>query len=78
MKQRKEEMMMKEEQIEEILKNTVTDDQKEFEQQIRRGIRNNIYRRAVIAVIAVLVMIGIVRFGVHAVRDVERGLSRVL
>ena len=69
MKQQKEEMMMKEEQIEEILKNTVTDDQKEFEQQIRRGIRNNIYRRAVIAVIAVLVMIGIVRFGVHAVKE---------
>ena len=60
---------MKEERIEQLFTETEAASHDRLEEQIRKGIRNNIYRRAVLVVTAALALIGIILFGVHAVRE---------
>ena len=60
---------MKEERIEQLFTETEADSHDRLEEQIRKGIRNNIYRRAMLVVTAALAVIGITLFGIHAVRE---------
>ena len=60
---------MKEERIEQLFTETEADSHDRLEEQIRKGIRNNIYRRAMLVVTAALAVIGITLFGIQAVTE---------
>ena len=60
---------MNKNKIDDLFQQAEMDEANDLEHRIQKGIRNNIYRRAIITVLAALVLIGMAMYGTDRIRE---------